>query len=334
MAQKKYKALVLDETEGVLTASVREVSNGFDPGRGDVFIRILYSSVNYKDGLAVTGKGKIVRADYPFVPGIDLVGEVLESHSTKYVPGDLVIGTGWQIGEVHWGGYSQYQTVRAEWLVPLPDGMSAEESMVVGTAGFTAALAIVALEKNDVRPGDGDIVVTGATGGVGSMSVAMLHRLGYRVVASTGKTEDDYLKSIGADEIIHRSVLADGPYRPLDSAKWVGAIDSVGGTTLATLLTQIKLHGAVAACGLAASHRLDTNVYPFILRGVNLLGIDSNYCPYDRRVEAWNRVASLLDSDLLGEMNRMITLHDIPNVAEEITSGKVKGRVVVNIQGS
>jgi acrylyl-CoA reductase (NADPH) len=326
------RALVLDDSSGSITAELKNLPATMDESRGDVFVKVLFSSLNYKDGLAVTGKGKIVRAPYPFVPGIDLVGEVVTSRSSQYAPGDYVIGTGWQIGEAHWGGYCQYQTVRSEWLVPLPSGMTPEESMIVGTAGFTAMLAVIALENNGVTPGTGEVVVTGATGGVGSMSVALLARLGYSVVGSTGKKQDNYLTGLGVADVIHRSELSNGPYRPLDSGRWAGAIDSVGGTTLATILSQMNLHGSVAACGLAASHKLDTTVFPFILRGVNLLGIDSNYCPYVKRKAAWDRVADLIDSDLLNSMKEVVRLEDVPSLAERITNGHVRGRIVVDTQ--
>lgn len=324
-------ALVLRKNENALEVTFEEGPARLESDRGDLLVRVLFSSVNFKDGLAITGKGKIVRAPYPFVPGIDLVGEVVESTSNQYQPGDKVIGTGWQIGEAHPGGYSRYQTVQSSWMVPLPDGMSAEESMIVGTAGFTAMLSVVALEEAGITPDAGEVVVTGATGGVGSLSVALLAKLGFDVVASTGKDEEEYLTELGAKRIIHRSELSDGPYRPLDSGKWAGGVDSVGGTTLATLLSQTDLHGAVAACGLAASHELQTTVFPFILRGVSLLGIDSNYCPFERRSSAWDRLAELLDKSKLQDMKTVVGLRDVPEIAQMITEGKVKGRIVVDL---
>lgn len=325
-------ALVLHKNDSGLEVSFETSPAHLEGERGDLLVRVLYSSVNYKDGLAITGKGKIVRAPYPFVPGIDMVGEVVESTSDTYRVGDKVIGTGWQIGEAHPGGYSRYQTVDSAWMVPLPDGMTAEESMIIGTAGFTAMLSVMALEDAGTGPDKGEVVVTGATGGVGSMSVALLGRLGYQVVASTGKDDKNFLTDLGASRVIPRSELSDGPYRPLDSGKWAGGIDSVGGTTLATLLSQTDLHGSVAACGLAASHELQTTVFPFILRGVNLLGIDSNYCPFDRRVTAWNRLGELLDASTLQSMKTVIGLKDVPEMARTITEGKVKGRIVVDLE--
>ncbi len=325
------RSLILNTSADGLTTSIESSTAQLETSRGDLLLRVLFSSVNYKDGLAITGKGKIVRAPFPFVPGIDLVGEVVESNTNRYSVGEILIGTGWQIGEVNPGGYTNYQTVHSDWMVPLPAGMTPEESMVVGTAGFTAMLSVMALEDAGIEVDSGEIVVTGATGGVGSMAVSLLSRLGYEVVASTGKQENAYLKKLGASRIIPRSELSEGPYRPLDNGKWAGAVDSVGGTTLATILSQMELHGAVAACGLAASHDLITTVFPFILRGVQLLGIDSNFCPFERRKAAWDRIADTLGKGLLHEMKRVISLSEVPDVAEQITEGKVKGRVVVDL---
>ena len=326
-----FQALVLDESEEGTTVSIRQLKPSQLP-EGDVLLRVLYSSLNYKDGLAITGRGKIIRGDYPFVPGIDLVGEVAQSNASAFAPGDLVIGTGWGLGEQHWGGYSQWQRVQSEWLVPLPEGLSAEEAMIIGTAGLTAMLAVMALETHGVRPNNGEVVVTGASGGVGSMAIAILGQLGYRVMASTGKEEaHEYLTELGARRIIARSELGQGPKRPLDSARWAGAIDTVGGSTLASILSTLDRHASVASCGLAGSHELHTTVFPFILRGVNLLGIDSNTCPNDVRRKAWQRLADELPKALLARTGQQIALADVPSKSLEIVEGHVQGRIVVDV---
>ena len=326
-----FQALVLDKTDGGVTADVRELEESQLP-EGDVLVQVAYSSLNYKDGLAVTGKGKVVRGDYPFVPGIDLVGTVETSESGGYVPGDRVIVTGWGIGEDHWGGYAEKARVRSDWCVPLPEGLTPEEAMAMGTAGLTAMLSVMALEGADVRPGEGEVVVTGASGGVGSIAVALLGRLGYNVAASTGsEAAHDYLKKLGATRIIDRDDLGQGPRRPLDTARWAGGVDTVGGATLAAMLSQTARHGAVAACGLAGGSELNTTVFPFILRGVSLLGIDSNTCPVDVRREAWDRLARDLPKEVLGAITQTIPLSDVPAMSEQILSGDVRGRLVVAV---
>ena len=326
-----FQALVLDKTDGGVTADVRELDETQLP-EGDVLVQVACSSLNYKDGLAVTGKGKVVRGGYPFVPGIDLVGTVETSESEDYAPGDRVIVTGWGIGEDHWGGYAQKARVRAEWLVPLPEGMAPKEAMAMGTAGLTAMLSAMALEGADVRPGEGEVVVTGASGGVGSIAVALLSGLGYDVVASTGsEAAHDYLKKLGATRIIGRDELGEGPRRPLDTARWAGGVDTVGGATLAALLSQTARHGAVAACGLAGGSELNTTVFPFILRGVGLLGIDSNTCPSDVRREAWGRLARDLPEEALDAITQTVPLTDVPAMSERILKGDVRGRVVVAV---
>src|SRR5690606_38055092 len=257
-----FRALVLHREDGAVRPALEEVDESRLP-EGDVLIDVAYSSLNYKDGLAVTDRGKIVRADYPFVPGIDLAGTVAESASPDFRPGDGVILTGWGTGEDRWGGFAERARARAEHLVRLPDGMSPKEAMLVGTAGFTAMLSVMALEEMGVAPEAGDVVVTGASGGVGSTAVALLARAGYRVVASTGTASaHDYLEELGAAEVIGREVLGAGPRRPLDTGRWAGAVDAVGGDTLAAILSQTKRHGCVAACGLAGSHALNTTVFP------------------------------------------------------------------------
>lgn len=325
-----FRALVLDRDGEGVKASIQELETSQLP-EGDVLVRVLFSSLNYKDGLAVTGRGKIVRAAYPFVPGIDLVGEVMESRGGAFAPGDRVIGTGWGLGEHHWGGYAEMQRVRSEWLVPLPTGVSPESAMVIGTAGLTAMLSIMALEDHGLRK-EGEVVVTGASGGVGSMAVAILGRLGYRVVASTGSNgAHEYLRRLGATRIIAREELGQGPKRPLDSARWTGAIDTVGGATLAAVLSTMGWHGSVAVCGLAGGHELNTTVYPFILRGVNLLGIDSNTCPTDVRQAAWQRLADELPGELLDQMKERIGLAEVPARSVDIVEGRTRGRIVVGM---
>ena len=324
-------ALLLTETDDGLRATLESVPDADLPD-GDVLIDVAYSSLNYKDGLAVTGKGKIVRAPFPFVPGIDLAGTVAESESDRFRPGDAVILTGWGTGEDRWGGFATRARASAEHLVPLPDGMTLKEAMVVGTAGFTAMLAVMALEEHDVRPDSGEVVVTGASGGAGSIAVALLGRLGYDAVASTGtEAAHDYLKRLGAARIIGRDELGDGPQHPMEQGRWAGAVDAVGGPTLAALIAQTKRHGSIAAYGLAQSHELHTTVFPFILRGVNLLGIDSNTCPPERRAEAWARLDDLLSSDDLEAMAETIGLGDVIAYSERITRGETQGRVVVDV---
>ena len=326
------RALQLRKAESSTKASVETIQRE-DLPKGDVEISVLYSSLNYKDGLAVTGRGKIVRGEYPFVPGIDLAGRVEESGSDRFGRGDLVIATGWGIGEARWGGYSQVQRLDSTMLVPLPERMTPAEAMVIGTAGFTAMLSIMALEEHGSIPEKGEIVVTGASGGVGSMAVALLARKGYSVVASSGSADaTEYLKKLGASRIIGREVLGAGPERPLDSARWVGAVDSVGGTTLAAILSQLQVHGSVASCGLAGGHELSTTVFPFILRGVNLLGIDSNTCPNETRVRAWQLLSELLTPDLIEEMKfAEIGLAEIPEYSDRILAGAIQGRVLVDV---
>ena len=327
-----FDALVLDQREGRLTAAVRSLEPGDLPD-GDVLVAVHYSSLNYKDGLAVTGEGKIIRGAYPFVPGIDLVGTVQASESPLFAAGDVVVGTGWGLGEVHWGGYAQQQRVRAEWLVPLPDGLSPRQAMVIGTAGLTAMLSVMALEAHGTTPDRGEVVVTGASGGVGSMAVALLARLGYTVVASTGSdAAHAYLRTLGAARIIARDELGRGPQRPMDTARWAGAVDTVGGETLAAVISQLGRHASVAACGLAGGSQLDTTVFPFILRGVNLLGIDSNTCPNDVRRTAWRRLAGALPAEALDRMTAaVIPLADVPAASRRILKGDVRGRTVVRV---
>jgi len=330
---KNFKALIVDQTDGKTEAAVQELGPD-DLPQGDVLLSVAYSSLNYKDGLAVTGKAKVLRS-HPMVPGIDLAGTVAESNSAEFKPGDEVLITGYEIGERHWGGYTQRNRVKPEWLVPLPQGLSLKQVMIIGTAGLTAMLSVMALEEQGLTPqAQRDVVVTGASGGVGSMAVAILTQLGYNVVASTGKTEaHDYLRSLGAGSFIDRSELSTPSKRPMESERWAGAVDAVGGATTDSLVRSMARGASVALSGNAGGVPLNTNVLPFILRGVNLLGIDSNFCPHDRRRRAWSRLAETLSADTLDLItNREATLEAIPALSEEILRSKIRGRVVINVE--
>jgi acrylyl-CoA reductase (NADPH) len=321
------KALVV-ESGDPYTAQIRQATLDELP-QGDVLVRVAYSSLNYKDGLAITGAGKVIRS-FPMVPGIDLAGTVLESASPGYKPGDPVILTGWGVGERHWGGLAELARVRSEWLVPLPQGLSLQQAMGIGTAGFTAMLAVMALEAHAMDKSK-EVLVTGAAGGVGSLAVALLARLGYRVVASTGRTsEEAYLRSLGAGEILDRAALT-APSKPLESERFGGAVDTVGGAVLAGVLPRMAYGGSVAACGNAGGVKLETTVFPFILRGVNLLGIDSVMCPREKRLEAWQRLAHDLPRPLLEEAMQVVSLEEVPERAQAILQGQVRGRVVVKM---
>lgn len=332
-----FSALVLDHADGDIQAQVRTLEEQELPEAGpdEVRLDVLYSSLNYKDGLAVTGSGQVIRGDYPIVPGIDLVGRVRGSDHDAFEEGDLAIGTGWHLGEVDWGGYTQRAKVDGNKLVPLPDKLSPAQAMIIGTAGFTAMLSVMALEDHDVLPDDGEVVVTGASGGAGSIAVALLDSLRYEVAASTGsKGAHEYLQKLGANRIVHRREFEDGPTRPMESGTWAGAVDAVGGDTLATLIAQLQRHGSVASFGNAGGHELHTTVLPFILRGVNLLGIDSNTCPNDRRRTAWSRLADLLTDDHFDLIHaRTISLDDVPSASRAILDGQVRGRVLVDVLG-
>lgn len=326
-----FTALVVTRDESGEQHRVWQLLTQDDLPPGDVLVRVAYSSLNYKDGLAVTGRGAILRS-FPMVPGIDLAGTVVQSDAPEFAPGDQVLLTGWGIGESHWGGYSQMARVRSEWLVPLPDGLSLENAMAIGTAGFTAMLAFMALQEHGIKPGSGDIAVTGASGGVGSFAVALLSQAGYRVVASTGRTERaDELADLGAAEVIPRTELGQPPERPMLRERWAGAVDTVGGDTLASLIAATGRHGAIAACGLAGGHELLTTVFPFILRGISLLGIDSNTCPADRRQAAWTRLVEAAPPELLGRIARVEPLRDVFLLAEAILAGRVPGRIVLDV---
>jgi acrylyl-CoA reductase (NADPH) len=327
---EQFRALVVDKTDQSFTVEVKELPFAQLP-EGDVTIRVAYSSVNYKDGLATIPGGNIVRF-YPMVPGIDLAGTVAHSNDPRFREGDAVIVTGYELGVSHFGGYSEYARVPGDWIVPLPAGLTLKESMVIGTAGFTAALSVYRLEANGLRPDRGPVIVTGATGGVGTIAVNLLARNGYHVSASTGKdAEHEYLKSLGAKEILRREEVS-APAKPLDKERWAGAVDPVGGNTLAYLLSTMKYGGSVALSGLTGGPAVSTTVFPFILRGVNLLGIDSVYCPMDLRRVLWERLASDWKPDhLLDRVAQETTLDGLPEALAAIRKGAVRGRIIVRL---
>jgi len=325
-----FEALLLEEKDGKVTGSIRSLEESALPA-GNVTVDVEYSTLNYKDGLILAGQGRLVRV-YPHVPGVDFAGTVAKSEDPSWRPGDRVVLTGWRVGETQWGGYSGKARVKGDWLVGLPDGLSTKQAMAIGTAGFTSMLAVMALEERGVTPGGGELLVTGAAGGVGSVAIAILARLGYAVTASTGRAAThDYLRQLGAATIIDRGTIAAPSGKPLESERWAGAIDSVGGATLAAILPAMKYRGAVAACGLAGGVKLETTVIPFLLRGVNLLGIDSVMCPAEQRRQAWARLARDLPLDKLDAMIVPARLADLPRLAPEILAGRVRGRVVVQI---
>ena len=327
-----FRALVLYEEGGKVVPRVEAVDEDRLPP-GEVTVRVECSTLNYKDGMILQGLGRLVRS-YPHVPGIDFAGTIERSESPEFAPGDPVILTGWRVGESQWGGYAEKARVKASFLVRRPEGLSARQAMAIGTAGFTAMLAVIALERHGLRSGAGDVLVTGAAGGVGSVAVSLLSRLGHRVVASTGRPElAGYLTELGAAELVDRATLAAKPSRPLDSERWAGAVDAVGGTTLATILTQLYYRASVAACGLAGGSEVPATVIPFLLRGVNLLGIDSVMCPRDERIEAWQRLARDLSLDRLERMTQILPLSALPDLAPQILKGEVRGRTVINVNG-
>jgi len=324
-----FRAVRIDKTETGQTAKLVD----FDESElmdGDVTVRVEWSTVNYKDGLAVSGKAPVVRR-FPMIPGIDFVGMVESSTHPEWKPGDRVILNGWGVGETHLGAYAEKARVNGNWLVPCPSGMTGREAMAIGTAGYTAMLALLAIERHGVRADDGPAVVTGAAGGVGSVATAVLSKLGYHVIASTGRmSEADYLKGLGASEVIDRAELS-GPAKPLAKERWAGGIDSVGSTTLANLLSMTRYGGAIAACGLAAGMDLPSSVAPFILRGVCLLGIDSVMCPIEPRRAAWSRLASDMDHGKLADITHEIGLDQVIGEGGRILAGQVRGRIVVKI---
>lgn len=325
-----FRALRVDRTEDGFQRAVVDLTDD-DLPEGDVLVDVEYSTVNYKDGLAVTDTAPVVR-NFPMVPGIDLAGTVSASDDPEVSVGQRVVVNGWGIGEETWGGFAQRARVRGEWTVLLPDGIGSAEAMAIGTAGYTAMLCVLALEDHDVTPEAGPVLVTGAAGGVGSVAVAVLAARGYEVHASTGRPEEaDYLVGLGASEIVGRAELSEAGGRPLARARWAGAVDAVGSHTLANVLSQIRPEGCVAACGNAQGTDLTTTVFPFILRGVTLRGVHSVHVPRPRRLEAWRRLDEDLDRDLLTSMTRTVGLDDVPAVAAEILAGRVRGRVVVDV---
>jgi acrylyl-CoA reductase (NADPH) len=324
-----FKAIRIDKAEKGTTVALTQ----FDDAElmdGDVTVRVEWSTVNYKDGLAVTGKAPVVRR-FPMIAGIDFAGTVEQSSHPAWKAGDKVVCNGWGMGETHLGAYAEKARVKGEWLVALPAGLSARDAMAIGTAGYTAMLSVLALEKHGLTPKDGPVVVTGAAGGVGSVATAVLSKLGYHVIASTGRmSEAGYLRDLGASEVIDRNELS-GPAKPLAKERWAGGIDSVGSTTLANLLSMTKYRGAIAACGLAAGMDLPSSVAPFILRGVCLLGIDSVMCPIELRKAAWGRLATDLDQANLAEITHEIGLAEVIEAGGKILAGQVRGRIVVKI---
>jgi len=326
-----FKALIVDkDDEGKTSAGVQSLDESRLPD-GDVTVAVEYSTVNYKDGLCLGSGGGLVKT-YPHVPGIDFAGTVEASDDPRYTPGDKVVLTGWRVGEIWWGGYAQKARVKADWLVPLPEGLTTRDAMAVGTAGFTAMLAVMALEDHGLKPGDGPVLVTGAAGGVGSVATAILARLGHEVAAVTGRPETaEYLTGLGASRIVAREELNETVKRPLEAETWAGCVDAVGGAMLARVLGQMKYGASVAAVGLAGGAGLPATVVPFLLRGVNLLGIDSVMRPYDDRLRAWERIARDLPMDKLADMIQPATLADLPELGRAILKGGVRGRVVVDV---
>ncbi|MDF1740047.1 MAG: oxidoreductase [Verrucomicrobiales bacterium] len=326
-----FKAILVEQNgESEVTASVKDLTESQLP-EGDVTVAIDYTTINYKDGLCMKANGGLVR-NYPHIPGIDFAGTVESSDDSRYKTGDRVVLTGWGVGERHWGGFSQKARLNADWLVPLPDGLTAKQAMAIGTAGFAAMLAIIALEEHGLKPGQGPVLVTGAAGGVGSIATAVLNHLGYEVAAVTGRPETaEYLTGLGASQIIPREELNTVSKRPLESTTWAGCVDAVGGEMLARVLGQLNYGASVAAVGLAGGANLPASVIPFLLRGVNLLGIDSVMQPFEKRLTAWQRLASDLPLEKLEAMIQPAVLSDVPQLGSDILKGKVKGRVVVDV---
>lgn len=326
-----FKALLVEkDDDGKTSASVQSLDEAQLP-KGDVTVSVEYSTVNYKDGLCIGPGGGLVR-NYPHIPGIDFAGTVAASDNAAYKVGDKVVLTGWRVGEAYWGGYSQKARVKAEWLVPLPEALTTRQAMAVGTAGLAAMLGVMALESHGLKPGNGPVLVTGAAGGVGSVATAILANLGYEVTGVTGRPETaDYLKSLGATAVIAREELNETVKRPLEAEVWAGCVDAVGSAMLARVLGQMKYGASVAAVGLAGGADLPATVIPFLLRGVNLLGIDSVMQPYENRLKAWQRLSDTLPMEKLEAMVHTATLEDLPSLGKQILKGQVKGRVVVDV---
>ena len=334
MSADQFDCLLLESEDGkTVTHSIQTLHNSRLP-EGDVTVAVKYSTLNYKDGMIINGLGRLVR-DYPHVPGIDFCGVVEESTSPDYEPGDEVILTGWRVGEVHWGGFAQRARVKSEWLVPVPAGLSLKQTMAIGTAGFTAMLAVMTLEEHGLSTDtDKDVLVTGAAGGVGSCAVAILANLGYGVAAGTGRAEThDYLSDLGATTLVGRDELAEAPKGPLARETWAGVIDNVGGAMLGNVLPSVAYWGTVASVGNAGGIEFSSNVLPFLLRGINLCGIDSNTCQKDRRLKAWGRLALDLPMDKLDAMTNETPLADLPDLASKILQGQVRGRTVIDVNG-
>jgi len=325
-----FNALVLNQEEKRTLAAIEQIDETQLP-EGEVLVAVNYSSLNYKDGLAITGKGKIIR-NFPMVPGIDMAGKVISSDDARYKEGDDVVLTGWGVGENHWGGMAEKAKLKADWLVPLPKGLDSKQAMMVGTAGFTAMLCVQALLDADVKPTDGEVLVTGASGGVGSVAVTLLAQLGYKVAAVTGRVEKNgpLLEQLGANRIIDRSEF-EQPARPLEKQIWAGAVDTVGSKILAKVLAQMDYNSAVAACGLAGGFDLPTTVMPFILRNVRLQGVDSVSCPLEKRIAAWEKLSELLPTSYFEQACTEIDLNEAIQYAEDITNGQVTGRVVIKL---
>ena len=324
-----FKAILVNKDDQGYRAELAEVDESSLP-EGDVRVKVLYSTLNYKDGLAITGKGPVVRS-FPMVPGIDFAGEVFESSSPDFKVGDLVLLNGWGVGEAHWGGLAQQARVKADWLIPLPKGLTAKQALAIGTAGYTAMLCVMALEKHGTKPSDGEVLVTGAAGGVGSIAIALLSKLGFKVVASTGRmAEAEYLKKLGATEVIDRASLS-APGKPLAKERWAAVVDSVGSHTLANACAQTKSDGAVAACGLAQGMDFPSTVAPFILRGVTLYGVNSVTVPRGKRIAAYEQLSKLLDLKTLDEISHEISLADSIEYAQKLMAGNVRGRLIVDV---
>ena len=324
-----FKAILVNKDDQGYRAELAQVDESSLP-EGDVRVKVLYSTLNYKDGLAITGKGPVVRS-FPMVPGIDFAGEVLESSSPDFKVGDMVLLKGWGVGEGHWGGLAQQAQVKADWLIPLPKGLTAKQALAIGTAGYTAMLCVMALEKHGTKPSDGEVLVTGAAGGVGSIAIALLSKLGFKVVASTGRmAEAEYLKKLGAAEVIDRASLS-APGKPLAKERWAAVVDSVGSHTLANACAQTKSDGAVAACGLAQGMDFPSTVAPFILRGVTLYGINSVTVPRGKRIAAYEQLSKLLDLKTLDEISHEISLADSIEYAQKLMAGNVRGRLIVDV---
>ncbi|MHB8884872.1 MAG: acrylyl-CoA reductase (NADPH) [Methylovirgula sp.] len=327
-----FKAMMIDKNDGGSHASLGEFDDARLPD-GDVTVAVEYSTLNYKDALAITGKSPIIRS-FPMIPGIDFAGTVATSADPRFKTGDRVLLNGFGVGESHWGGLSERARVKADWLIPMPAGLSTAQAMALGTAGYTAMLCVIALERHGIVPARGDIIVTGANGGVGGVAIHILHRLGYRVIASTGRPQEaDYLHQLGADEIIDRAELS-APGKPLAKPRWAGAVDSVGSHTLANLCAAMKDDGVVTACGLAQGLDFPASVAPFILRGITLVGINCVYRPIADRIEAWDRLAQVIDFERLATMTRTISLGEVVAGANDLLDGKVRGRLVVDVAKS